>query len=72
MYFKGLVNVSEDRSIEITARLGLILTVFEKTDQNFTRDEVEKDSKKPKAGKSAGVDVVATVHLKTGWKACGD
>ena len=39
-YFENLFNLSEGRSAEITAKPGMIVRVFEKTDQNIIRDDV--------------------------------
>ena len=38
--WKSLLNVREVRSAEITVSPGKIVGIFEKADQNFTRDDL--------------------------------
>ena len=51
---EGVLYVSYETNAEIATKLGLIVRVLKKMDQNITRVEVEKDVKKLKAGKTAG------------------
>ena len=46
---EGLTYVIEERSAEITARLGTIVRKFERVYQNNTRNEVEKALEKLEA-----------------------
>ena len=57
-YLEGMLNVSEERHD------GNYNDIFQKAYQNITREKVEKGNKKLKAGKTAGLDRVATKYLK--------
>ena len=61
IYFESLLNVREERSVQITTRLELI--VFENVNQIIIRDEVEKAFKRLQEGKAAGLDGLATECL---------
>ena len=59
--------MGEERSADTSARPGMIVRIFQLAVLHITNYEVEKDLKKLKAGKAAGLDGVATEYLKLGW-----
>ena len=61
-YFEGYITVKKERGAEITTSPGMTATVFEKTDQNNTKYEVGKVSKRLKTEITDGLDAVAMVQ----------
>ena len=51
VYFEGLHNESEFRSLEITLKPGMRMRFYGKANENITRNEVGKVSNKFKAEK---------------------
>ena len=49
-------TVSKEKSAEMTARPGMIVRVFERVDETFTRDKMEGALQKLKAGKPPRFD----------------
>ena len=59
-------------SVEITARLGMIVRAYDNVIQKIRRGIVEKALKKLIAGKTAWLDLMATGYLNMGGNACSE
>ena len=66
-YFENLLNVVEEKEVEIVAVAGVRVPVMEfENESEITKEEVEKALKETTTGKTPGVDGIHAEMLKEG------